>query len=152
MCRSVAIMRPLELAPGQARIGRIVLSGLAVVLVGLTAFGFAHALVIVPIWTRLLGGIPFAIGAGIALAWAFDALVQHRGSQSIASGVQFGGVMYLTLLPATALEAALRWAGLRTLDWTEVIPAVMLALLSGAAAGWWLTRRGGRYEQRRKTS
>jgi hypothetical protein len=76
--------------------GRIVLSGLAVALIGLTAFGLAHALIIIPIWTRLLGGIPFAIGAGIALAWAFDALVQHRGSQTIVSGVQFGGIMYLT--------------------------------------------------------
>jgi hypothetical protein len=141
MCRSVAIAPPLELAPGQARMGRIVLSGLAVALVGLTAFGLAHALIIIPIWTRLLGGIPFAIAAGIALAWAFDALVQHRGSQTIGSGVQFGAVMYLTLLPATALEAAMRWAGLRTLDWTEVIPAVILALLSGFVAGWRVTRR-----------
>src|SRR6266850_1732765 len=144
MCRGVAIVRPLELASSATRMGRIAgiaARGLAVALVGLTAFGLAHALIIAPIWTRLLGGVPFAVGAGVALAWAFDALSQHRGSQSIASGVQFGGVMYLTLLPATALEAAMRWAGLRTRDWTEVIPAVALALLSGAAAGWWLTRR-----------
>ncbi len=144
MCRSVAIVRPIALPSSHTRIGRIVgitASGLGVALVGLTAFGLAHALIIVPIWTRLLGGVPFAVGAGLALAWAFDELARHRGSQSIASGVQFGAVMFLTLIPATALEAAMRWFGLRTLDWAEVIPAVALALLSGAAVGWCLTRR-----------
>jgi len=114
MCRSVAIVRPIALPSSHTRIGRIVgvtASGLGVALVGLTAFGLAHALIIVPIWTRLLGGVPFAVGAGLALAWAFDELARHRGSQSIASGVQFGAVMFLTLIPATALEAAMRWFG-----------------------------------------
>src|SRR2546426_230584 len=154
MCRSVAIVRPIALPSSHTRIGRIVgvtASGLGVALVGLTAFGLAHALIIVPIWTRLLGGVPFAVGAGLALAWAFDELARHRGSQSIASGVQFGAVMFLTLIPATALEAAMRWFGLRTLDWAEVIPAVALALLSGAIAGWLLTRRGRPHEDVKKS-
>ena len=141
MCRSVAIVWPVELAASRTRTGRIVLSGLVVALVGLAAFGLAHAFIIIPIWTRLLGGVPFAIGAGIALAWAFDRLAEHRGSQSIAAGVQFGAVMFLTLIPATALQAAMRWYGLRTLEWSEVVTAVTLALLSGAAAGWLLIRR-----------
>jgi hypothetical protein len=145
MCRGVAIVRPIEASSSQIRPGRIAsiaFSGLGVALVAVTAFGLAHAIIIVPIWTRLLGGVPFAGAAGVALAWAFDALTRHRGSQSVVSGVQFGAVMYVTLLPATALEAVMRWAGLRTLDWTEVIPAVMVAMLSGGAAGWLLTRRG----------
>jgi hypothetical protein len=145
MRRGVAIVRPLELASGRTRSGRaaaVALSGLGIALVALTGFGLAHALIIIPIWTRLVGGVPFAALAGIALAWAFDVLAQQRASASIGTGVQFGAVMYLTLLPATAFETAMRWAGLRTLDWTETIPAVALSLVSGAIAGRLLTGEG----------
>jgi hypothetical protein len=141
VCRSAAAVRPFEIVPVRTRTGRIVLSGLAVAAAGVAAFGLAHALIIVPIWTRLFGGIPFAIAAGIALAWAFETLSEHRGSQSIRSGVQFGAVMYATLLPAAALDSAMRWAGIRTFEWTEVTLAVTLAVLSGAAAGRWMTGR-----------
>jgi hypothetical protein len=119
----------------------VALSGLAVAVVGLAGFGLAHAILIVPIWTRLLGGVPFAAGAGLALAWAFDVLYRDRGSQSIASGVQFGAVMFLTQIPATALDTILRLSGFRRDDWPEVVAALMLAMLSGGAAGWAMTRR-----------
>ena len=140
MCRSVASSRLLDGTAIHGRASRIVLSGLAAAAVAQAAFGLAHAIIIVPIWARLLGGVPFAAGAGVALAWAFDEFARNR-SQSIGLGVQFGAVMFLTLLPATALEAAMRLMGLRTLDWTEVVPAVTLVVVSGAAAGWWTTRR-----------
>ena len=143
MCRGVAVVRPIGLGSSRTHLGRtarIAVSGLGIALLGLAAFGLAHALIIVPIWTRLVGGAPFAAGAGVALAWAFEVLALHRRNQSIGAGVQFGAVMYVTLLPATAFEAAMRWTGLRALDWTDVIPAVALALLSGAVAGRLLTQ------------
>lgn len=135
---------------------RIVSSGLAAALAGLAAFGLAHALIIAPIWTRLAGGIPFVLGAGLAFAWAFDVWCStpdtpaapdppdprpHRRSESLASGVQFGAVMFFTLLPGAAFEAALRLNGLRTGDWAEAIAAVTLAVLAGAGSGWLLTLR-----------
>lgn len=120
---------------------RIVSTGLATALVGLAAFGLAHALIIAPIWTRLAGGIPFVLGAGLAFAWAFDVLARYRRSESLASGVQFGAVMFFTLLPGAAFEAALRLNGLRTGDWAEAIAAVTLAVLAGAGSGWLLTLR-----------
>jgi hypothetical protein len=120
---------------------RIVSSGLAAAFVALAAFGLAHALLIAPIWTRLAGGVPFVLGAGFAFAWAFDILARHRRSESLASGVQFGAVMFFTLLPGAAFEAALRLNGLRTGDWAEAIAAVTLAVLTGAGSGWLLTLR-----------
>jgi hypothetical protein len=135
---------------------RIVSSGLAAAFVALAAFGLAHALIIAPIWTRLAGGIPFVLGAGLAFAWAFDVWCstpphadpsdpsdphRHRRSESLASGVQFGAVMFFTLLPGAAFEAALRLNGLRTGDWAEAIAAVTLAMLAGAGSGWLLTLR-----------
>ena len=62
---------------------------------------------------------PFALAAGVAMKWAFDPLVEHRGSQSILSGVQFDAVMYVTLLPSAALDS----------------------LIAGAAVSWLLADR-----------
>jgi hypothetical protein len=62
-----------------------------------------------------------------------------RGRQTVASGVWFGGVMFLTMAPASALEAALRLTGLRGGFFDETA-AVMLAVASGTGAGWLTTR------------
>lgn len=140
MCLSAAVARPFEHTSGHARTNLIILSGLSTAALAVGAFGLAHAILIVPIWTRLLGGVPFAIGAGLALAWAFDALCSARGSQSITSGVQFGAVMFLTQIPATALDTALRVSGLRRGNWLEVTAALILAGVSGGTAGWAMMR------------
>ena len=54
MCRGVATGRPIGLGAIRplGRSGAIALSGTGVALAGLTGFGLAHALIIIPIWTR----------------------------------------------------------------------------------------------------
>jgi hypothetical protein len=110
--------------------------------VGLLGFGIAHALLILPIWTQLVRGLPFALVAGTTFAWAYDASHRVRWSRSLMDGVQFGAVMALTLVPATLADAALRLGGVRMQDsMGGAALAVALAIASGAAAGWLLTRR-----------
>lgn len=140
MCLSAAVGRPFAVSDQTLRVARLIATGVAVAVAGLVGFAVAHAFLIVPIWTQLLGGVPFVLVAGVALAWAFDELVRVRGSQSLASGVQFGALMFVTMLPATAFEAALRLTGVRG-DLLEVAAAVTLAVGSGATAGWLLTRQ-----------
>jgi hypothetical protein len=45
-----------------------VLSGLACGLSGATRFVVIHSLLIFPIWSRFLGRLPFALGAGVCIA------------------------------------------------------------------------------------
>src|SRR2546426_1044099 len=106
MCRSVAIVRPIALPSSHTRIGRIVgitASGLGVALVGLTAFGLAHALIIVPIWTRLLGGVPFAVGAGLALALAL--MFVSAGPLPVAQSIR-GAWLSLAIAPICLVAGA----------------------------------------------
>ncbi len=139
MCHSAAaIVRPSgdhELASL-----RIVAVGIAAGLVGILSFATAHALLIVPIWTRLLAGLPFAVLAGIAIAWALDETAMTCGPLTGVKAAGCGGALWLTLAPATALENGLRLAGRRIPESLGVVAAVALALLSGAYAGWLLTR------------
>lgn len=94
-----------------------------------------------PIWSQLLGGVPFVMIAGIALAWAFDHLPATVRNRGLISGVQFGGVMMATLGPATTLDTVLRIAGLRRADTAETAAALALVTATGAAAGWIWTRQ-----------
>jgi hypothetical protein len=126
--------------PAAGRLARTVLSGVAVGVLAVATFGAAHALVIAPIWTRLIGGLALAVAASVALAWAFDVWSTERGSHSLASGVQFGTVMYLTMAPATAVDTWLRLSGARRADWLETIVTIGIALISGSVAGRALSR------------
>ena len=119
---------------------RVLVTGTSVGLFALLAFGTVHALLITPIWTRLLGGAPFALVAGIALACAFEELHRSRGWQTVRDGARFGGVMFGALLPATAFDTALRLIGADRNGWLTTAADFALALLAGAAAGWILTR------------
>ena len=100
-----------QVSDNSRHIQRIIIVGSGVALVSLVAFGVFHALIILPIWTRLLAGAPFTLGAGIALAWAFEDLNRARGWQSARDGARFGAVMFVTLLPATAFDTTLRLIG-----------------------------------------
>lgn len=124
-------------------------SGAAVGGLGVAGFGAVHALSIVPIWDRLLGGLPFALVAGTLLGWAWAALASlprlrhprwlHRG---------YGVLVWATTLPALAfgtlrrIEALPGWlvAGetAATLALTA-LGAVLVARWLGAgwrAGGW----------------
>jgi hypothetical protein len=139
MCASslAANVRPFD----TARLKAIGGAGLAAASVGLLGFGVAHALLITPIWSQLLGGMPFVVIGGIALACGFDHLPATVRNRGLRSGVQFGAVMIGTLVPATSLDAALRIAGLRRADAVETAIALALAAATGAAAGWIWTRQ-----------
>jgi hypothetical protein len=124
-----------------ARLKTVSVTGLAAAAVGLVGFGVAHALLIKPIWSQLLGGVPLVVVAGIGMAWAFDQLPATVRNRGLISGVQFGGVMMATLGPATTLDTVLRIAGLRRADTAETAAALALTTATGAAAGWIWTRQ-----------
>jgi hypothetical protein len=141
VCHSAAVSGPfVGASDSAARITRILAAGAATALVALAGFAVAHAFLIAPIWTQLLRGVPFALLGATGLAWAFDELSRVRGHQSVGSGVAFGGVMFLTMVPAAALDAGLRLTGLRG-GFSDEVAAVILAVASGTAAGWLMTRR-----------
>ncbi len=122
------------------RAATVLLTGAGVGLFGLLAFGIVHALLILPIWTRLLGGLPFALATGMALTWAFDEVARRRSWRSTTAGAAFGAIIFATLAPATAFSNALRLAGIHAGDWPGTLGSIALALASGACAGWMLTR------------
>ena len=87
-------------------------------------------------------GLPLALVAGMTFSWAYDVVARVRGSRSLTDGVQFGALMAVTLVPATLVNAALRLGGVRVQDgMAGAALAVALAIASGAASGWLLTRR-----------
>src|SRR5262245_8915678 len=110
-------------------------AGVAAGAVGFAAFVIVHSLVIAPIWDRSLHGFPFAILAGAALAWAFDAQPHDAAEQPLVSGVRFGAIVFATLLPATLIANAMRLAGLHPNDWPGLTVLTAIATASGAAAG-----------------
>jgi hypothetical protein len=119
----------------------MVVTGLAAGLTGTALFIVIHSLLIFPIWTRFLGHVPLALAAGIGLAGAFEQAARLRGWRSVSDGARFGLVMFATLVPATAFSNVLRLAGIHANDWPGSVGSLALALGSGAAAGWIVTRR-----------
>jgi hypothetical protein len=106
-------------------------------------FGTVHALAIVPIWGRLIGGVPFAVVAALAVTGAFHTLVRSgRWPLTLGAGLRFGVLCWLAGLPATALVNAMRLAAAPAArpDWVD--PAsFIVAFMTGAALFWALGRR-----------
>jgi hypothetical protein len=119
----------------------LLFAGVATGLAGALAFATVHAIVIVPIWTRMLNGVPVAILTGIAITWAMDETAAARGPLSRADAGRFGSALWLTLALATIFENALRLAAWRIPESLGVAAAVCLAVVSGTCVGWLLTRR-----------
>jgi hypothetical protein len=118
------------------------LVALALAVMGVLLFGLVHAALIVPIWDRLLGGLPFAIGAGLAMAWCYSVL---RASASFGlrarDGLRFGLLLWLSIVPVTLLAAALRLTGTREqLGGLEAPLELVVGAAAGAFLGWWLGR------------
>jgi hypothetical protein len=121
---------------------RVLAVSLPVALAGVLLFGLVHALLIVPIWGRLLGGMPFALVAAAFLTWAYAELQTSDRLPRRGRGLSFGLLVWLSLFPVTALEAWLRLSGLRRQLGSLQLPLALLgAAATGVALGWWLTRR-----------
>jgi hypothetical protein len=121
---------------------RTLAAGAGLGIVGLILFGVIHALVIEPIWTRLLPGLLFAVPAGIATAWCFaDLAGRRRDGGGWRYGLLFGTVIWLTLVPMTAFAAWLRVSGLRHHLGAADVPLMLaIAALTALAVGYGLGR------------
>jgi hypothetical protein len=108
---------------------------------GVLGFAAAHAWLIVPIWTRLAGGLPLGILAGGTLAWGLVELRWAGRCAGVAGGLGYGALLWLALAPHTGLVAAVEAAGLREAFAAWEVPAVCaLAISAGAALGRTLAR------------
>lgn len=129
---------------GPSRPVLALLAGVVAGLVGVLAFAVVHGTLIVPIWSRLLHGIPFAVVGGVAAGWAFEEL--RRAGRlvfpPIRAGLAYGVLLWIAVVPATALGAAFRLTGVHgAIDPWEDVAAMGVVLASGAVAGWLLTGR-----------
>jgi hypothetical protein len=113
--------------------------------VGVVLFGLIHAAIIAPIWTRLLGGIPFGLVSGVAMGWALYELRRGLHSRPRARAITtwaFGALVWATLIPMTLLGITLRATGVHGQDDTwEVVSECLLAVGAGGAAGRLITGR-----------
>jgi hypothetical protein len=103
-------------------------------IIGVLLFGTLHAIVIVPIWRRLLGGFPFALVAAAGMTWFFAAL---RSSERLRSNwrhtLAFGALLWISVLPTTAVGLISRVSGFhRRFDTLETVAALVVAAGSGA--------------------
>ena len=113
-------------------------AGAGIGFLGVALFGLVHALAIVPIWTRLSGGIPFGVAAGIAMGWAlFELRAAGRCDRGARAGLLFGILLWSTLLPMTALTVWLREAGLHSSQhhWELPVELLLVALTAVSGAG-----------------
>jgi hypothetical protein len=112
-------------------------------------FATAHALLIVPIWNRMLGGLAFGSAAGAVGAWTFTVLYPEYASARLparlAAGTRYGALLWLAVAPVSLIDAALRASGvLPRFEMLGVIIALAIATGMGVAFGWirTKTRRG----------
>jgi|SRR5262245_29277672 len=116
-------------------VARVAIAGVAAGVAGFSGFVTIHSLLIAPIWDRSVQGIPFALLAGVALAWAFEAHHRHVILRPVTAGVRFGAIMFATLVPATVFANLLRLAGLHPNDWPGLVISTAIAAATGAVAG-----------------
>lgn len=122
----------------------ILAGGVAGLIAGL-CFATAHALIIVPIWDRMFGGLLFAITAGAVGGWTYAELYpdQPDGTRRAAArGALFGAALWIAVIPVTAADVVLRWTGVAARnEYVAVAVAVVLALAGGCLWGWYRTKR-----------
>ena len=113
--------------------------------IGVVLFGLIHAAIIAPIWTALLGGIPFGLVSGVAMGWALYELRRGLHSRPRARAITtwaFGALLWATLIPMTLLGITLRATGVHGQDDTwEVVSECLFAVGAGGAAGRLITGR-----------
>ncbi len=120
---------------------RAIVAGAFVGVAAVALFAAVHAMIIVPIWWRLASGIPFALVTGAAAGWAFAEL-HDAAEPTLADALRFGLLLWLALLPTTALGIALRASGFHAAhdNWETTIECAV-AVATGALIAWRLTHR-----------
>ena len=124
--------------------GSTVVSGALAGVTGAALFAIIHSLLIFPVWARFLGHLPFALGAGVGLALAYDeAAFAAPCWRSPVGGARFGLITFLALAPATLFSNGLRAIGAfgGANGPVGVAGTLVLAVVSGATGGWLVTRR-----------
>ena len=117
---------------------RVLMAGAVAGLTAALCFAAAHALLIVPIWDRMLGGAVGASVAGMAAGWA---CLELRIAPGWSAGARFGGLLWLLVAPVTLVDSLLRLAGVhRRFELAAVAVAVVVAFASGWLYG---QRRSG---------
>jgi uncharacterized membrane protein len=115
---------------------------LAGALAGLTAgfaFAGAHAFIITPIWSRMFGGLVFGTIAGTASGWAY---AEIQPESSLRSGLLFGILLWLSIVPVTLVNSGLRTTGFAHAHETitDTI-GIVFAIAGGVTLGWLRARR-----------
>lgn len=97
-------------------------------------FGTLHAIVIVPIWDRLAGGLPFAFVAAIAITWFFTELRRSgRLGGDLRHALAFGALLWISILPTTTVGVISRATGFhRRLENLEMAMCLAVAAATGA--------------------
>ncbi len=137
------IMPKTEALRSSLPLTAFLIAGTVIGLLGVVLFGAIHAVIIIPIWTRLLGGIPFGLVAGLAMGWAlYELRVPLQSRARVIITLAFGVLLWATLIPMTLFGVMLRVTGMHGRDnaW-EVLSESVLAVGTGGAAGRLITGR-----------
>jgi len=137
-------MRPRWQIPLQ--LWSALLCGLLSGIVGALLFAAAHAVLIVPIWSRMGSGLVFGALAGAVAGWALVELYPAHATSSArvaaGTGARLGGMLWLLVAPVTAADVLLRATGIAPgFELVAVAVALVLAVSGGAAFGWYRTHR-----------
>jgi len=113
-----------------------VLAGAISGLIAGLAFAGAHALIITPVWGRMMMGLVFGVVAGAVAGWAFGELQPDIANATLRSGLQYGFVLWLSVVPVTLGDGALRANGFAYSHRgaTDAL-GVVVAILGGALLG-----------------
>jgi hypothetical protein len=124
-----------------SRAARLAATGATLGVVSLVIFAGLHALVVKPVWSQLLGGLPFVLAIGLGVTWAYDEfIVAVTPGPGTTGGLRFGAMMWLSSLPAVAFASVMRvQLGGPLPLWSEGA-AVALALGGGAGIMGAVTR------------
>lgn len=100
------------------------------------AFATAHAFIITPVWSRMIGGLVFGVIAGAVAGWAYGELQSANTAASVRTGLAYGVMLWFSVVPVTLTNAGLRATGFayEHRDITDAI-AVVFALAGGAMLG-----------------
>ena len=84
-----------------SRVGSSVAAGAAAGLAAGLAFATAHAFIITPVWNRMIGGLVLGVVAGAAAGWSYGELRPRDAPSTLRSGLAFGLLLWLAVVPVT---------------------------------------------------